>query len=493
VDDRVPAPGEVIASKYEVKRVIGAGGMGVVIEARHLQLNQNVAIKFMRGQASMSSEALGRFQREARAAASLTSEHVAKVFDVGTLETGAPYIVLEYLAGVDLGQILRREGPMPLRAALGAVLQACEAVAEAHAIGIVHRDLKPSNLFATRRKDGSLLVKVLDFGISKVTDLSSPSTDEGLTASGYIMGSPGYMSPEQVRSAKTVDARSDVWAIGVILYELLTGVSPFQGQSLGDTFARIVSETPPRVSERRPDIPKGVADAIANCLERDLQRRTRSLAVLASALAPFAPPEAALSVERILRVLNPAGGTVAGSSETLAAPGAEGAVPFTPAGGVRGSRPDDRIETGPPWNRSQPGYALAGGRRRGQWTIPTLAAAGVALVGSIGLYSWHRTANAPAATEPSPAPAAVAPPATHHDEPRATAVASVETAAPSAPAAEEHESAPADAASYAGTSPAVAATATTARPGGVRRTAPAARPAASANDPSIDGLLELRR
>ncbi len=287
VDAEVPAPGTVIASKYEVQRVLGVGGMGVVLAARHMQLGQTVAIKFMRNESLADSAAVGRFQREARAVAALSSEHVAKVLDVGTLDNGAPYIVLEYLAGLDLGELLQQSGPMAVGDAVGAVLQACEALAEAHAMGIVHRDLKPSNLFITKRKDGSPLVKVLDFGISKASALNSAASGDTPTASGYIMGSPGYMSPEQVRSAKAADARSDVWSLGVILYELLTGISPFSGETVGDTFARIVSETPAPMRERRPELPEGLSAAVAQCLERNVAQRVQSVAdlrVLALAL-----------------------------------------------------------------------------------------------------------------------------------------------------------------------------------------------------------------
>src|SRR5260370_12369093 len=178
----LPLPGETIAGKYLVERVIGAGGMGVVVAARHERLGQRVAIKFVRGEAARDANAVARFLREARAAATLSSEHVAKVLDVGELEGGAPYMVMEYLAGVDLGEVLRKKGPLPIPEALGAVLQACEALAEAHSMGILHRDLKPSNVFVTKRPDGSPLIKVLDFGISKTTDVDPHEAGQALTS-----------------------------------------------------------------------------------------------------------------------------------------------------------------------------------------------------------------------------------------------------------------------------------------------------------------------
>ncbi len=261
----------------------------MVLAARHAQLGHRVAIKFMLGAMAANPNAVARFIREARAAAGLSSEHVARVMDVGTLESGAPYMVMEYLAGVDLGEVLRRDGPMNIETAVGMVLQACDAIAEAHATGIVHRDLKPANLFLTARTDGSPLVKVLDFGVSKTSSGLGPGEDQSLTATGSVMGSPGYMSPEQVRSTKDVDCRADIWSLGVILYELLTGIEPFMGQTLGDTFARIVADDPPPIRDHRKDVPPGLAAIIAGCLERKVNLRIQNVGELASKLLPFGP------------------------------------------------------------------------------------------------------------------------------------------------------------------------------------------------------------
>jgi serine/threonine-protein kinase len=307
----IPAPGDVLAEKYIVEHVIGAGGMGVVLAARHARLGQRVAIKFMQGNAARDKNAVARFLREAQAAAALSNEHVAKVYDFGTLESGEPYLVMEYLSGVDLKQVLRRDGPMAVADAVGAVLQACEAMTEAHARGIVHRDLKPANLFVTQRIDGTPLVKVLDFGISKVSDINAAGRDQSLTPSGLVMGSPQYMSPEQVRDAKNVDARSDVWALGVILYELLTGESPFGGQTLGATYAKILSESPAPLAGKRPDVPPALATTVLQCLQRDVTRRVQSVGELAEKLLPFASGEATLSAERILRVHRASGAPAA--------------------------------------------------------------------------------------------------------------------------------------------------------------------------------------
>ena len=223
------SPGDVLAGKYRVERVIGAGGMGVVVQATHLELDERVAMKFLLPHAIENAEAATRFVREARAAVKIKSEHVARVTDVGRLENGAPYIVMEFLQGSDLAAVLQN-GPLSIEDAVDFVLQASDAMAEAHAANIVHRDLKPSNLFMSLRSDGTPLIKVLDFGISKV---NVPDTsDAGLTRTTAIMGSPFYMSPEQMRSSKDVDHRTDIWALGVILYELLTGTQPFNGETL---------------------------------------------------------------------------------------------------------------------------------------------------------------------------------------------------------------------------------------------------------------------
>jgi serine/threonine-protein kinase len=292
-----PAVGALVAGKYRIEGVLGAGGMGVVVAAQHEQLGQPVAIKFLRGDAALDQGAVGRFLREARATVALSNEHVTRILDVGTLESGAPYMVMEYLAGVEVGEMLQRSGPLAVDVAVDVVLQACEAIAEAHARGIVHRDLKPANLFVTMRSDGSRLVKVLDFGISKAIDVEA--SEQSLTMSGTVMGSPGYMSPEQVRSAKAVDTRTDIWALGVILYELLSGSCPFTGETLGDTIAKIISEDPPPLSLARPDVPEDLVATIAQCLARDVGARIQSVAELAVRLLPFAGSGAEVSVKRI--------------------------------------------------------------------------------------------------------------------------------------------------------------------------------------------------
>jgi serine/threonine-protein kinase len=291
-------PGDLIAEKFQVDRVIGSGGMGVVVQATHVALGQRVAIKFLLTEACEAPGAVARFLREARAAVQIEGEHVARVLDVGTLSSGAPYMVMEYLRGADLADVLLRGGPLAQEVAVDYVLQACEAIAEAHALGIVHRDLKPANLFLASRPDGSPLVKVLDFGISK--QQRGPS---GLTSGEVMMGSPRYMSPEQMRSTRDVDARTDVWALGTILFELVSGKPVFDSDSMAGLCAAIQTQPAPALRSVRPGVSELLDRVVARCLEKDPRAPIATVAELAQALAPIAPARAQIHVERIVRLL----------------------------------------------------------------------------------------------------------------------------------------------------------------------------------------------
>jgi serine/threonine-protein kinase len=299
----IPAqPGETIAGKYQIERVLGTGGVGMVVAARHLTLGQIVAIKFLLPNAAHDQNDVRRFLREAQSAVQLKNEHVARVIDVGELDDRSPYIVLEYLDGQDLGATLRMSGPLPTVEAVGYLLQVCEAVAEAHSIGMVHRDLKPSNFFLTFHRDGSPLVKVLDFGIAKYK-IEFEQQDVSLTQTRALLGSPVYMSPEQVRSARSVDPRSDIWSLGVSLFELLTDTVPFGGETVTGVAAAVATDPVPPIARYRPDVSPSLAAVIEKCLSKRPDGRYQSIAELAEALVPFGPPEAALSLQRISGVL----------------------------------------------------------------------------------------------------------------------------------------------------------------------------------------------
>jgi serine/threonine-protein kinase len=279
--------GDVLGGRFQVERVLGRGGMAVVIKVIDLETREPRALKILGASARASVSAVERFSREARALAQLGSEHAVRVLDVGAFADGAPYMVMEYLEGTDLGALVKRRGALPAHEAIAYVLQACKVVAEAHAHGIVHRDLKPQNLFLTRRADGSACLKVLDFGISKQLGLGEGEAD--LTLSNAVLGSPAYMSPEQIRSARSVDARSDLWSLGVVLYQLVTGRLPFRSGNASDLVALIVTEAPERPSKLRAGLPLALDGVILRCLEKDPEARFQSATELAAALAPFVP------------------------------------------------------------------------------------------------------------------------------------------------------------------------------------------------------------
>ena len=296
--------GEMFAGKYIIERVIGRGGMGFVLAAHHPQLHQTVAVKLLHGPMAARPDTAARFVREARAAARLRNQHVARVMDAGTDENGRQYMVMEYLSGDNLRALYAREGIASLAATVGYVAQACEALAEAHAAGIVHRDLKPENLFLTKAADGSPLIKVLDFGISKVLmpDPSATPAGDIVTNNQEILGSPAYMSPEQLCTPASVDARTDIWALGVILYELLTGQRPFNRPGFAELMAEVVTLTPTPPRELSREIPAELSTVVMRCLSRKPQDRFQHIGELAAALAPWAPLWARESVESATRI-----------------------------------------------------------------------------------------------------------------------------------------------------------------------------------------------
>jgi serine/threonine-protein kinase len=390
-DDPVK-PGDVLSNKFRVERVLGIGGMGVVVAATHLQLGQLVALKFMLRAAMQYPDNVARFEREARAAVRLRSDHVAKVTDVGRLDDGAPYMVMEFLEGEDVDRYLRRTGPLPIQTAVDFVLQASEAIAEAHALGIVHRDLKPKNLFLTQRLNGEPLVKVLDFGVSKLVGAEELS----LTQTTQVLGSPSYMSPEQLRASRDVDQRTDIWALGAILYELLTNSVPFPANTLTQLTAMVISEPPRPIETLRHDIPPGLRNAIFRCLEKPVDVRFQSVADFAAALAPFASAgSVALATQRMA-------GLSASSSSRLSA------MPATsPSAQLPQERPSFRAPGGSTdvaWDRTQ--LATTGHRRR-RLMIPIIAVAALsAIIGAIvvGKFVLHRHDDITPASSGEPLP-----------------------------------------------------------------------------------------
>ena len=363
-DEPLLAPGALVTAKYEVVRTLGRGGMGVVYEATNLQTHGRVALKLLLRRARVVPGALARFSREARAAGSLRSPYLARVLDADTTEEHAPFLVMELYEGHDLrAELAARGGRLPSREACSWMVQVCAALADAHAHGFVHRDLKPANVFLSEEA-GERRVRVLDFGVSKHID----ATDD-LTTTLTAVGTPAYMAPEQVRDAKTVDHRVDVWAVGVVLYRCITGTAPFNGSASAVAIA-IATEAPEAPRGRVPELPPALERIILRALEKDPDRRFSSVAELARALAPFADPDVArLALSEIERH----GGTATG----------------TPAKGVELEPTESAVTSEPPPRR------LVG------WRRPTIAL-GVAalLVGGAAFAVRATRAPAPSALVP---------------------------------------------------------------------------------------------
>jgi serine/threonine-protein kinase len=423
------AEGETIAQKYQVEKVIGEGGMGLVVSAFHVGLHQRVAIKFLHADAVDQGGASERFRREARAAAKIRSEHVCRVLDVGTLENGIPYMVMEYLEGHDLAMELDQKGKLAPAEAIDYILQACEALAEAHVAGIVHRDLKPANLFLSQRPDGSRAIKVLDFGVSK------SRTDSGislaLTKTASLIGSPIYMSPEQLESAKDVDARTDIWALGCILYELVTGRTPFNGETIPQLVNSVLYSEPPTFEALGLSVPMGFDAVVRHALAKDRDQRFASIAEFTQELAPLAPAHAAISVDRVARVLQP------GARAASAVPGA------TPAAGT-----PTTAMTPQPVERDSTPLPTTSGRARWAWValLAALLGGGLWMLRSQGGGSETATPPSPPITAAAPPVQADAQDAGTHAEKKAEVEPPAQNAAPTQEPAANAEGEPAAAA-----------------------------------------------
>jgi serine/threonine-protein kinase len=443
-EDSAPVrPGDVIGGKYRIERVLGAGGMGVVVAARHVQLGQLVAVKFLLPEAARRPEIAGRFLREAHAAVRLRSEHVARVFDVGTTDPpagsggeGAPYLVMEYLEGSDLAAAVER-GPLPIADAVGHVIQACDALQEAHGAGIVHRDIKPANLFLTRRPNGTALIKLLDFGISK---MEAGEGEGRLTATSTVMGSPYYMSPEQLHAARNAEPRSDIWALGAVLYELLTGRTAFSGESLAEICTRVLATQPTPLRALRPEVPPGLEAVVLRCMEKQIDRRFGSVAELAAALGPFtAGPQAAPSAQGTPHALAPpvthpgALGFAQGGSTAGPMTPHPGPPPMIPAGARPHGSTTMPTTTSAVWGPKAP--EPAGQSKAG---VVVALGVGLACAAALGVFLLVRTGGSRAPASDPPAPeTAIAQPASAAPSSPAPPAPPAATAAPAPPPSSE--------------------------------------------------------
>jgi len=488
--DRAPpvAPGDVIAGKYAVERILGSGGMGVVVAAHHVHLDERVAIKFLFAElARQGGEPVARFLREGRAAAKIRSEHVARVTDVGALEGGAPYLVMEYLEGQDLQRLVEETGPLPSDDAVDYVLQACEAIAEAHSIGIVHRDLKPANLFLTRRADGSPCVKVLDFGISKMREAGARAD---MTKTRATLGSPLYMSPEQLVSTGDVDARADQWSLGVILFELLTACLPFEAETMPQLVAQVLQQPPRPLRALRPDVPVALDAAVARCLQKVPEARYRNIGELAAALEPVAPARAHVSVQRVARLfatrtsMPDSGGTT--SAPRLSRPGS---LPEVSPYAVTAHVTEAMTQTGSSLASATSVPRMRSAQRRTAAIVAGISVA-VAALGAGAFFVSTRRAAAPDTSAASTAPSGTVPEgvatSTASTAPAATTAANVTPTAVSTPSEPEIAPAP-TAASAAPTVPSVTKAAPANVAGGARTRAAPRGAGPSSGPPTATG------
>jgi eukaryotic-like serine/threonine-protein kinase len=377
-------PGGMVADKYRIERTIGFGGMGVICEATHLELGTKVAVKFVRFERASDDRTVARFLTEARSAAQLRSQHTCRVVDCGRLESGGPYMVMEYLEGADLRSIISAQAPLPVEDSVCFVSQGLEALAEAHARGIVHRDIKPENLFLTQGPDGGAMIKVLDFGISKQLGRAQ-NNSRSLTEPTESIGSPYHMSPEQMIDPTAVDARTDIWAMGVVLYELLTGRLPFEGETTPQICANVMTAQPKSPLEIRPDLPEALVHVVMSCMEKDREKRVPDVGALSRALENFGGARSGLSAARVEGILSRAKdvkSTRQVSSETSRAR-------------------DDDDEGGEVRPNDIPGLSRAGKGR--VWV-----ALGVVLAGGIAYYAVEKLRSSGAETIASPAESASA-------------------------------------------------------------------------------------
>jgi len=336
--------GETIGGRYEILRPLGEGGMGAVFEARHTGTGRRVALKTIHPGKVKSQQLLARFRIEARAAGSIESEHVVQVFDVDVDETRRmPFLAMEYLSGEDLDAMLDRLGTLPQELALRIGVQTCLGLEKAHAQGILHRDIKPANLIISERDGGERRVKIVDFGLAKALDDSEASDGKSLTVTGMLLGSPQYMSPEQARGQKGLDARTDVWSLGMVLYQALTGRTAFKGVTpIPRLLEAITSQPVASIRETAPWVDVGIASAIERALEIDPAKRHASAHALREALTVFLRDGLTITKDMIVagpKPTQPAAKVAQNDIATVAKPAPQKEVVAPPIAGAMPIKP----------------------------------------------------------------------------------------------------------------------------------------------------------
>jgi len=435
-----PAPplaiGGSVADKYRIDRLLGEGGMGFVFEALHLQLGHRVALKVLNSAVMADREVVERFLREGRALARLSGEHIARVSDVGTLPTGEPYMVMEFLEGRDLARELSARGPMPLEEVVEYIAQACEALAEAHVRGIVHRDLKPANLFLTQKLDGEPCVKVLDFGISKLIQDDGTIDSENITVTSSLVGTPKYMSPEQIQDSRNVDSRTDIWGLGTIFYELLTQTRPFAAPSLALVCVKILHEEIPAPSTIKAGLTPAVDAVIARCLKKAAAERFQNVGELVEALVALNPnvKSSATRVTRILsksKSITDSSGSLPGisSSQKIVVPPPLESQPLITPSNVSNVRQAENAE-----NATLTAATLfEPPPKKNRVPIMIAAGAGAALVlGVVLFFAFHSSGKTETTTPTASASATVTTPIASTESTAAIAVTPSASATPSA-------------------------------------------------------------
>jgi serine/threonine protein kinase len=437
-----PTIGSILDDKYRIVRELGTGGMGAVYEGENLRIRRRVAIKLLHASVSSQAEAVKRFEREAEAAARIGSDHICDVIDLGLLPDGTRYMVMEYLDGETLGARIKRSGRMGPLMSIPIMIQVLDALGAAHAAGIIHRDLKPDNIFILPQKNGiNDFVKILDFGVSKFT---MNSEEMNMTRAGAVVGTPYYMSPEQARGTSAVDARSDVYALGVLLYQASTGQVPFQAQTFNELLFKIVLEPAPPPQQYAPDLDPEFAAIIQKAMAREPAQRYQSCAEFRDALVtwmstrvgyvampsanPGARPVTVPPGGGLLRPPTPSGQMVSPLHQSQP-PWAVVSGAGTPPPGALGTSGTQPPQTANAWGNAS-GVGQPARPSRSGLAVGVITAVAIALVGGGGLALFFMKAK------PGPAPVAATQPTQAADPTAATPPTPPPATATAAPTAE---------------------------------------------------------